>query len=455
MLTTADIQVVLDRLVKGGASFGELFLEDRTDEEVRYQGSDPEAVQRLRIYGVGLRLIGPEHQVIYTYSSDASATGILRLAEEGLEMLGSAKGVSDKVLLSSKQCFGSSEGRSASPDVIAAAKEASGLATTISVPLLSRRITCTAVNQRVTIANTEGLWAEEERNSSRVRLHYTLGDETGSVYEWADYSETQPFSKWNAAAFHAHIKEQLTGTYRVLKAEPLPAKRLPVVLAAGGCGTLWHECCGHGLEAPGIADGSSPYARLLGQVVASPKVTLIDDGTMPGLYGTAALDDEGNRTRANVLIEKGVLKNYLCDRVSADKLGLEANGCCRRQDYTFVPTARMSNTYLAPGSDDEEEMIRSLGEGLYVKRLGGGSGGAIFSLAVTEAYLIRNGQIDRPVKNCMLSGSGLDVMKKIDRVGSKLVSEYGSFCGAASGLVPVTSFQPQVRISEMVLGGQK
>ena len=142
-------------------------------------------------------------------------------------------------------------------------------------------------------------------------------------------------------------------------------------------------------------------------MVASPKVTIVDDGTLPGLYGSSCFDDEGKLRQRNVLIEKGVLKGYLCDRVHGRQIGLESNGCGRRQDYTFAPTSRMSNTYLAPGCDDEEEMIRSLGEGLLVTQLGGGSGGPIFSLACSRAYLIKNGQIDRPVKNCMLTAGAL------------------------------------------------
>ena len=144
---------------------------------------------------------------------------------------------------------------------------------------------------------------------------------------------------------------------------------------------------------------------------------------------------------------------YLCDRLHGAMIGLPSNGCGRRQNYTYAPTSRMSNTYLAAGEDDEEEMIRSVPEGLYVRSIGGGTGGMQFSLEVKEGWWIKNGELAYPVKGLMLTGNGLDVIKKIDRVGKKLEYDGGGFCGAGSGLIPTTTFQPRVRIAEMAIGG--
>ena len=154
----------------------------------------------------------------------------------------------------------------------------------------------------------------------------------------------------------------------------------------------------------------------------------------------------------NVLIENGILKGYMCDRYHGGLIGMASTGSGRRQNYTYAPTARMTNTMLAEGADDEDEMIRSVPDGLFVTSIGGGFGGAQFSLAVQEGYWIKNGQLDRPVKNLMLTGSGIDVIKRIDRVGRKIEMEGGGFCGAASGLVPTTTPQPMCRISEMAIG---
>jgi TldD protein len=224
------------------------------------------------------------------------------------------------------------------------------------------------------------------------------------------------------------------------------------VLAAGDCGTLWHESCGHSLEAVAIAAGSSAFAGKIGEKVASEKVTLIDDGTLTGQYGSGAIDDEGHVRQRNVLIENGILKGYLCDRYHGKLIGMESTGSGRRQNYTYAPAARMTNTLLAEGTDEEEEMIRSVDNGLYVQSIGGGYGGSQFSLAVQEGFWIKNGKIDRQVKNLMLTGNGIDVIKRIDRVGRHLQLESGAFCGAVSGLVPTTTPQPMCRISAMSVG---
>ncbi|MCI8633293.1 MAG: TldD/PmbA family protein [Lachnospiraceae bacterium] len=459
MISKEEMQQVLDYAQAKGAEFSELFLEDRSDQEVQCAKQQIQGIKNLRIYGAGLRLLQGTQEV-YTYSSEVSLRGLMTLAEEALALL--AGGAESK---GKGKALKRMEGVNPNPvrlevnasgvqKKIRIAKAAERAATGAGVPLLSQRVVYSDTDQRVWIANSEGVLAADRRVSTRARVYYTVGDEKGGLYEWADFVKPCGMEAWETDEWELFIRERLRSSYASLKAEPLKSGNMPVVLEAGDCGALWHECCGHTLEAAAIAAGSSDFIGRLGQQVASSKVALIDDGTLPGLYGSSAFDDEGHPRQRNILIEKGVLKTYLCDRLHGQMIGMRSNGCGRRQDYTYAPTSRMSNTYLAPGTDDEEEMIRSLGEGLYVKRLGGGSGGQIFSLICREAYLIKNGQIDRPVRNCMITGNGMEVMKKIDRVGSKIETEYGSFCGAASGLVNVTSFQPRVRIAEMIVGGE-
>ena len=460
MLTQSEMQQIIDYAASKGAEFSELFLEDRADQEVRYSGGSVQSVKNVHIYGAGLRLINGT-EAIYTYTNDVSLKGLKSLAEEALSLLSSkaAKGAAAKALSLAHRIADPNPVRREPSQVvlkekIEIARRASASLETAGVPLLAHNVVYSDMDQRIWVANSEGILASDRRVNTRARAYYTVGDESGSSYEWADVVHCGDMEGWNSDELELHLRDKLRSTYTAMKGDVLKSCRLPVVMAAGSCGTLWHESCGHSLEAAAIADGNGDFIGKLGELVASPKVTLIDDGTMPGLYGSSMIDDEGHVRQRNVMIEKGVLKTYLCDHLQGKKIGMKSNGCGRRQDYTFAPTSRMSNTYLAPGSDDEEEMIRSLAEGLYVKRLGGGSGGSIFSLLCTEAYLIRNGQIDRPVKNCMITGRGIDVIQKIDRVGSKLQTEYGGFCGAGSGLVPTTSFQPQVRIAEMTVGGE-
>ncbi len=453
-----ELEQILSFLLEQGVDFAELFLEDRHTQELRWENRSPASCQSLRLYGAGLRLIH-QGEVIYTYSNDVSFSGLMKLAKRSLQFL---QNMGKKRCLQMKesclvrnpnsvQIMPSSIELKQKWNIL---KETDAAVLAAQLPLLAHRLQYSDMAQQVQIANTDGVYAEDKRIVSRMRCYYTAGDSRKAQSDWCEFVKPVGFEAWEQDEHHRYFIDKIRSTNTALHAQPLRACVLPVVMEAGACGTLWHECCGHTLEAIAIAEGRSDFIDKIGQKVASEKVTLIDDGTIPGLYGSSAYDDEGQPRRRNILIENGILKNYLCDRYYGEKIGKSSNGCGRRQDYTFAPTSRMSNTFLAAGQDDDDEIIRSLAEGLYVKRLGGGSGGQIFSLACSEAWMIKNGQLAYPVSSCMLTGNGLDVMKKIDRVGRTLQTEYGSFCGASSGLVGVTAFQPRVRISEMVIGGE-
>ena len=243
----------------------------------------------------------------------------------------------------------------------------------------------------------------------------------------------------------------------MLHADYCPAGRMPVAIDNGFGGVIFHEACGHSLEAQAVSRGMSEFAGKLGQRVASEKVTAIDDGTIPGAWGSVNIDDEGTPNRKRVLIEKGVLKSYLVDKLNGRRMGLETTASSRRQDYTFAPTSRMTNTFLAPGTDTDEAIIRSIDFGLYAKKMGGGSVNPVtgeFNFAVNEGYLVRNGQICEPVRGASLIGKGSEVIRNIDMVGMNLRREQG-VCGASSGSVPTDVGQPMIRVSEITVGGRK
>jgi len=231
---------------------------------------------------------------------------------------------------------------------------------------------------------------------------------------------------------------------------------MPVIIDGGFGGVIFHEACGHSLEATGVALGNSEFCGKLGQTIASPIVTAIDDGTLPGEWGSTNIDDEGTPTTKLVLIENGVLKNYMIDRLNARRMEMPVTGSARRQDYTFAPTSRMRNTYIAPGNDDENEMIATAGTALYCKKMGGGSVNPVtgeFNFAVGEGYLVKDGKIDRPVRGATLIGKGADTLMKIDRVGKKMWMAQG-MCGSLSGSVPTNVGQPRIRVSSMTVGGR-
>ena len=193
-------------------------------------------------------------------------------------------------------------------------------------------------------------------------------------------------------------KEAARIAVTMAKAGYAPSGEMPVVMDKGFGGVLFHEACGHSLEASSVAKKNSVFADRLGEQIASEKVTAIDDGTLPGEWGTSTVDDEGTATRRNVLIEKGILKSYLVDNLNGKRMKMESTGSARRESYRFEPTSRMNNTFIAPGEDSFEEMISATEKGLYAKSLGGGSVNPItgeFNFSVMEGYLIEKGKIRR------------------------------------------------------------
>ena len=229
-----------------------------------------------------------------------------------------------------------------------------------------------------------------------------------------------------------------------------------VAIENGFGGVIFHESCGHSLEATSVAYGNSEFAGRLGERIASEKVTAIDDGTIPNAWGSLNIDDEGTATRRNVLIEKGVLRNYMVDRFNGRRMGMQSTGSARRQSYAYTPTSRMTNTFIAAGSDRNEDIIASIDRGLYCAKMGGGSVNPVtgeFNFAVSEAYLVENGRIGRPVRGASLIGKGSRILMDIDMVGTDMRTGQG-MCGSSSGSIPTDVGQPLIRVVNMTVGGR-
>jgi len=242
-----------------------------------------------------------------------------------------------------------------------------------------------------------------------------------------------------------------------LDAVEAPAGTMPVVLGPGWPGILLHEAIGHGLEGDFNRKGTSAFAGKLGQRVASEQCTVVDDGTIPDRRGSLNVDDEGTTTQKTVLIENGILKGYMQDTLNARLMGVAPTGNGRRESYAHLPMPRMTNTYMLPGKFDPKEIIASVDKGLYAVNFGGGqvditSGKFVFS--ASEAYLIENGKITRPVKGATLIGNGPDVLTRVSMVGSDLQLDPGvGTCGKEGQSVPVGVGQPTLRIDGLTVGG--
>lgn len=232
---------------------------------------------------------------------------------------------------------------------------------------------------------------------------------------------------------------------------------MPAVICNGFGAVIFHEACGHGLEATAVAPHSSVFSDDLDNKIASEKVTLIDDGTIEGAWGTNSIDDEGAIPQKNILIENGILKQYLVDGANAEKMGQSANGCARRENYRYAPTSRMSNTYLAPGNDSIDDMIKSIDYGIYCEEMGGGSvrpATGDFNFTVAGARLIEHGKLTKYLKGCTLIGNSKDILKNVEMVSDDLNMDSG-ICGSASGHIPVTIGQPTIKVSKILVGGKE
>jgi TldD protein len=231
---------------------------------------------------------------------------------------------------------------------------------------------------------------------------------------------------------------------------------MPVILGNGFGGVIFHEACGHPLETEAIRKNASPFCDKIGERVGQSILNAVDDGTIANKWGSCNVDDEGTPTQKTVLIENGILKNYLSDRIGASQVGIPRSGSARRESYKFAPVSRMRNTFITPGKDNLEEMLSTIKFGLYAKKMGGGSvnpGTGEFNFAVQEGYAVRNGKISEPVRGATLIGKGFDVLSQISMIADDLELAAG-MCGAASGWVPTTVGQPTLKIDSILVGGR-
>ena len=308
-----------------------------------------------------------------------------------------------------------------------------------------------------TLANSEGKYIKS--NSVLTRLITTV------------YAEKEQEKQRESVDIAGGIGYELLDNYDIeketlkvtktaiekLDAVDFKGGELPVVIAPGFGAVIFHEACGHGLEATSVAKHLSVFSDDYSKKIAAPKVTLIDDGTIKDAWGSSVIDDEGNETQKNILIEKGILTNYLVDKFNSKEMKHKVNGCGRRQNYKYATTSRMSNTYLAPGTDKVEDMIKSIDLGVFCEKLSGGSVNPAtgdFNFAVDTARLIKNGELKQMLKGITLIGNSKEILKNVEMVSNDLKISAG-YCGSKSGMIPVTIGQPTIKVSKILVGGKE
>ena len=450
---------VLAAAVATGADYAELFCENTLNHAINIIGAKVDSIHDAVVAGAAVRVFKGLRSVMAT-TVDTTEAGLVKCAASAAEALG--QGNAEISIVLRERRFGDIHPIKVVPadvtnaEKIALLKEGTTAAAEYDASVTQVTGTLLDVDHNIMVATSEGLWAEDRQIRTRMMI--------SAVAEHNGETQTggcRPGARMGLELFET-VSPRETGIHAAKQAVTMaraaycPAGVMPVAIDNGFGGVIFHEACGHSLEASGVAYGNSQFCGKLGQKIAHEKVTAIDDATIPNAWGSFNIDDEGTPAQRKVLIENGVLKSYMVDKFNGRRMGMPSTGSGRRQSYAFTPTSRMSNTFIAPGQDKNEDIISSIEYGLYCKEMGGGSVNPVtgeFNFAVNEGYLIRNGRICEPVRGASLVGKGSDVIQKIDMVGSDLDCGQG-MCGSSSGSIPTNVGQPLIRVSSITVGGR-
>lgn len=458
MLDNLDISAILRRALAGGGEFADIYFEESATTTVVCEDGKIEKVLAGTDRGVGIRVIS-DLRTAYAFTNEVTEASLVSLAET---VSRAVKGnVFDRAIDLSPKVTGSGFPILLPPSGIALEEKVALVEaadrTARGVDARIRQVMALYRDGvlRAQVANSRGEFIETSRTGTVFMVQAVAA--AGGVIQ-TGYEPIGGFRGFEIFRERSAEEIALAAARRavmMLGARKAPAGLMPVVLSSEAGGTMVHEAIGHGLEADLAQTGMSVYTGKVGTMVASPLVTVVDDSTIPHARGSFSFDDEGTPGQKTVLVENGILKGYLYDRLTAMKDGCDSTGNGRRESYQMKPIVRMSNTLIAPGDTPPEEVVRSVDRGLFVKKMGGGQVNTVngdFVFEVSEGYLIENGTVAEPVRGATLTGNGPEVLKKIVKVGSDLGFGIGT-CGKDGQGVPVADAQPTLLISEITVGG--
>ena len=452
---------VLNKMLKTGADYSEIFYEDSVGDSVTIENGKVSTSSTGITSGVGLRIL-KENQCVYGYTSDLTKKGLMSLADSLNKSFNGKQTLFvdhlDMIKCKNRNPINKSYKSLTQEEKIGLVKEGTNAIKELKDPRIVRYIGVFGNNYRfVAIFNSKGKWFKRETEFARLAYSVVVADETGmeTGFEGPGCQDDIRYFKDKVQPRESALKAVRTALL-MLSAKECPSGKMPVVIGNGWGGVLFHEACGHPLEASAVSRGLSCFAGKEGEMIASPIVTAVDDSTIPNAWGSIDIDDEGNLGTKRVLIKDGKLVNFMIDDFNGRRMGKEGNGSCRRQNYKYCPTSRMSNTYIDKGKSNPEDIIKATKLGLYAVAFNGGSVDPTtgeFNFGCSEAYIIRDGKVAEPVKGATLIGKGEDILKKIDMVGNDLALAQG-MCGASSGSIRTNVGQPTIRISEILVGGR-
>ena len=460
MIDTSVLQRVLGVALHSGGDFAEVYVEDKRSSSAGLDDGKVEQVTSGRDLGAGIRVVSGE-TTGYAHTADLSEAGLIAAAEAA-RVAARKGGPQAHIVALTSRAVSPVNVVEISPETVAktrkvellaqadaAARAAGGSVSQVSAGYGDSR-------KRILIANSDGLLVEDDQVRTLFRVSVVANGDAGMQTGFKSLGRTIGFELFSQVDVQELAASAARQALVKLNARPAPSGSMAVVIKAGSGGVLFHEACGHGLEADLVSKGASVYGGRTGELVASPLVTLIDDGTMSGEWGAFAIDDEGHRSQRNVLIENGVLTDYMWDFLRARKLGRAQSGNGRRQSYQYLPMVRMTNTFVTNGTDEPDDIIRATERGVYVAELGGGSVDTAtgdFVFGMTEAYLIENGEITDPIREGNLIGNGPQVLKDIDLLGNDFEMGMPGTCGKEGQGVPVGDGQPTLRVRSLTIGG--
>jgi len=454
------IDRTLSTALSTGADFAEVFVEDKKSSSAVLDDGRVEELTSGRDRGAGIRVVAGD-TTGFAHTADLSAAGLTAAAEVAAAAARGGGGGTRTVSVGAGAVAASAAAKVLPEDV----------AKTTKVELLARadaaaRSVGSQISQvsarygdgrrRILVANSDGLLATDDQVRTLFSVSCVATGDTGLQTGRESVGRTIGFELFDETDVTELAQRAANRAITKLGARPAPSGTMPVVVGPGGGGVLFHEACGHGLEADLVAKSASVFAGRVGEEVATPLVTLIDDGTMAGEWGHFAIDDEGRQAAHNVLIDRGVLTDYMWDHLRARKEGRPSSGNGRRQSYQHLPMVRMTNTYISNGDDHPDDIISATPSGVYVAQLGGGQVNTAtgdFVFGMTEAYLIEDGEITDPIRQGNLIGNGPEVLKLIDAVGNDFAMGSPGTCGKDGQGVPVGDGTPTLRVKALTIGG--
>ncbi len=460
MLNPISAQSVIDHALSLGADFAELYVERNQLSSIQTLSSKVQSVQSGIDFGIGVRLFYGD-KILYGYTNRPDEQELKRIASEL-----AARDLREAV--QSTKTFDYRQNTSIHPATRILSKQfdveskvaylmaANAAARNESATINQTKGFCLQREQAVEIFNSEGLHVDDTRHYIRAGLSAIAvndqgeqasgGWNDGGLLGWELSEGLEAENTGREAARQALVN---------LSAKPCPSGKMPVVIGNGFGGVIFHEACGHLLETTSVAKKASVFHDRMGDMIASPVVSAVDDGTMVNEWGSINLDDEGMPTQRTQLIKDGQLTSFLVDRMGAQRTGYERTGSGRRESYKYAPASRMRNTFIEPGDATLDDMISSIDRGIYASHMGGGSvqpGTGEFNFAVTEGYYVEDGKIQYPIKAATLISTGPEVLKQISMVGTDFSLACG-MCGSVSGAVPTTVGQSTLKVDEILVGG--